>query len=181
MPRRKNDSPFPGSNTLLVLAMLEDADKYGYQIIRELECRSDQTFSMNEGTLYPILHSLEERGEVRSYERESTAGRLRRYYQLTRQGVKTLARCRREWEKFCKSFGKVVGGEACVTKGAHQPVSGPRMRPSSLAAVPRTGAARADRPSTDAHGISAKRPRLQRSGGGRAGGAHARRSGRARA
>ena len=55
-------------------------------------------------------------GEVRSYERESTAGRLRRYYQLTRQGVKTLARCRREWEKFCKSFGKVVGGEACVTK-----------------------------------------------------------------
>ena len=65
---------------------------------------------MNEGTLYPILHSLEERGEVRSYERESTAGRLRRYYQLTRQGVKTLARCRREWEKFCKSFGKVVGG-----------------------------------------------------------------------
>lgn len=116
MPRRKNDSPFPGSNTLLVLAMLEDADKYGYQIIRELECRSDQTFSMNEGILYPILHSLEERGEVRSYERESTAGRLRRYYQLTRQGVKTLARCRREWEKFCKSFGKVVGGEACVTK-----------------------------------------------------------------
>ena len=105
-----------GSSTLLVLTLLESGDIYGYQMIEELSRRSNDAFQFQEGTLYPILHSLEERGEVRSYERESTAGRLRRYYQLTRQGVKTLARCRREWEKFCKSFGKVVGGEACVTK-----------------------------------------------------------------
>ena len=105
-----------GSSTLLVLTLLESGDMYGYQMIEELSRRSNDAFQFQEGTLYPILHSLEERGEVRSYERESTAGRLRRYYQLTRQGVNTLARCRREWEKFCKSFGKVVGGEACVTK-----------------------------------------------------------------
>lgn len=114
MPRKKDDAAFAGSNTLLILALLEDEDKYGYQIIRELECRSDRTFSMKEGTLYPILHSLEERGEVRSYETESQAGRPRRYYKLTHQGVKTLAKCRREWQAFCKQFGKVVGGEACV-------------------------------------------------------------------
>ena len=114
MAHKKEDSAFPASNTMLVLALLEDEDKYGYQIIRELECRSDSTFSMKEGTLYPILHGLEERGEVRSYEQPSDTGRLRRYYQLTRQGVKTLARCRSEWKKFCKNFGKVVGGEACV-------------------------------------------------------------------
>ena len=54
MPRKKHETAFPASNTLLVLALLEDEDKYGYQIIRELECRSDQTFSMKEGTLYPI-------------------------------------------------------------------------------------------------------------------------------
>lgn len=107
-------SSFPGSNTMLVLALLEDEDKYGYQIIRELECRSDKTFFMKEGTLYPILHTLEERGEVRSYEKKSETGRRRRYYKLTRQGVKTLTKCRKEWLKFCKSFGKVVGGEACV-------------------------------------------------------------------
>lgn len=114
MPRKKDEAGFPGSNTLLILALLEDNDKYGYQIIRELECRSDQTFSMKEGTLYPILHSLEDRGEVRSYECESDVGRKRRYYKLTRQGIRTLAKCRREWETFCKQFGKVVGGEACV-------------------------------------------------------------------
>ncbi|MCQ5128459.1 helix-turn-helix transcriptional regulator [Butyricicoccus faecihominis] len=114
MPKRKEEPAFAGSNILLILALLEDEDKYGYQIIRELECRSDKTFSMKEGTLYPILHGLEERGEVRSYERESEAGRRRRYYKLTRQGVKTLARCRQEWQAFCRQFGKVVGGEACV-------------------------------------------------------------------
>ena len=78
MPRKKSENTCPASNTMLVLALLEGGDKYGYQIIRELECRSDQTFSMKEGTLYPILHGLEERGEVRSYERESDAGRRRR-------------------------------------------------------------------------------------------------------
>ena len=114
MARRKNDPSFPASNTMLVLALLEGGDKYGYQIIRELESRSDRSFSIKEGTLYPILHGLEERGEVRPNERESDAGRRRRYYKLTRQGVKTLARCRREWAVFCKQFGKVVGGEACV-------------------------------------------------------------------
>nr|WP_297174261.1 PadR family transcriptional regulator [uncultured Agathobaculum sp.] len=114
MPRKKTDPLFPASNTMLVLAMLEEGDKYGYQIIRELECRSDQTFSMKEGTLYPILHNLEAHGEIRSYEQPSDAGRRRRYYRLTRQGVKTLARCRKEWAAFCRQFGKVVGGEACV-------------------------------------------------------------------
>lgn len=114
MPRKKEEPLFSGSNTLLVLALLEEEDKYGYQIIRELECRSDQTFSMKEGTLFPILHSLEERGEVRSYEQPSETGRHRRYYQLTRQGIKTLAHWRREWLAFCRKFGKVVGGEACA-------------------------------------------------------------------
>lgn len=116
MARKKEEPGFPGSNTMLVLAMLEEGAKYGYQIIRELECRSDRSFLMREGTLYPILHTLEEHGEVRSFEQTSESGRQRRYYQLTKQGTKTLARCRREWEAFCKSFGKVLGGEACVTK-----------------------------------------------------------------
>lgn len=111
---KRDKLPFQSSNTLLILALLEDADKYGYQIIRELECRSDKVFSLKEGTLYPLLHGLEEQGQVRSYEQTSETGRLRRYYKLTRQGVKTLNRCRSEWEKFSKHFGKVLGGESCV-------------------------------------------------------------------
>lgn len=113
MARKKDQSGFAASNALLVLALLEGEDKYGYQLIEELEKRSDYAFCMKEGSLYPILHTLEAQGEVRSYEK-AAQGRRRRYYKLTRQGVRTLARCRKEWERFAKGFGKVLGGEACV-------------------------------------------------------------------
>ena len=96
--------------------MLEDADKYGYQIIRELECRSDQTFSMNEGPCTPSCTALEERGEVRSYERESTAGRCAGIISSPAKASKHSRGADASGKKFCKSFGKVVGGEACVTK-----------------------------------------------------------------
>lgn len=111
---KKQEHKFPGSMTMLVLALLENGDKYGYQMIRELEMRSDQTFSLSEGTLYPILHSLARQGEIKSYEQPSESGRIRKYYQLTRQGVRTLNQKRREWKQYCAKVGKVIGGEACV-------------------------------------------------------------------
>ncbi|NCB28325.1 MAG: PadR family transcriptional regulator [Clostridia bacterium] len=104
---------FPGSTVLLVLALLENGDKYGYQMIHELEARSDKTFALREGMLYPILHRLERQGDIRAYEQTSDTGCRRRYYQLTRQGIRALTRKRREWNLFCKKFGKVAGGEAC--------------------------------------------------------------------
>ncbi len=104
---------FPGSTILLVLALLETGDKYGYQIIRELDARSDKTFALREGMLYPVLHRLERQGDIRAYEHTDGLGRRRRYYQLTRQGVRALTRKRREWSLFCKKFGKMAGGEAC--------------------------------------------------------------------
>lgn len=110
----KPETTFPGSMTMLVLALLENGDKYGYQMIRELELRSDKTFLLSEGTLYPILHNLEHQGEVTSYEQASETGRIRKYYRLTRQGVRTLGKKRREWKRYCAKVGKVIGGEACV-------------------------------------------------------------------
>lgn len=110
----KQQKKFPVSMTLLVLALLEDGDKYGYQMIRELETRSDHTFALNEGTLYPILHGLERQGEIHSYEAESDTGRRRKYYRLTRQGIHSLSRKRREWQLFCSKLGRVIGGEACA-------------------------------------------------------------------
>ena len=60
-----------GSTTLLVLSLLSSGDKYGYEMIAELEARSDHTFTLKEGTLYPILHTLEKDGAVKSYEKEA--------------------------------------------------------------------------------------------------------------
>ena len=68
-----------GSMALLVLKLLEDGDKYGYEMIEELKRRSDNTFHLKAGTLYPLLHGLEEKGLVTAYEREAAAGKPRRY------------------------------------------------------------------------------------------------------
>ena len=72
-----------GSVALLVMKLLEDQDLYGYQMIEELRRRSDDAFRLRAGTLYPLLHSLEEKGCVTAYERTAEIGKNRRYYHLT--------------------------------------------------------------------------------------------------
>ena len=58
-----------GSTSMLVLGVLEEKEMYGYQIIKELEQRSETVFSLKEGTLYPILHVLEQDGFLEAYGR----------------------------------------------------------------------------------------------------------------
>ena len=66
-----------GSMALLVLKLLEDGDKYGYQMIEELKSRSDDTFHLKAGTLYTLMHGMEEKGFVTAYEREDAGGKTR--------------------------------------------------------------------------------------------------------
>ena len=75
-----------GSTALLILKLLEDGDKYGYQMIEELRRRSDDTFSLKAGTLYPLLHSLEQKGCITAWEETGDSARPRRYYHLTEEG-----------------------------------------------------------------------------------------------
>ena len=113
MPRQKNDNLFPGSNTLLVLALLEDEDKYGYQMTSELKARSEDVFHLKAGTLYPLLHTLEEKGLVTAYEREAAAGKPRRYYHLTKEGRAALREKEAAWHAYANAVGRVLKGGAC--------------------------------------------------------------------
>ena len=97
---------------LLVLSLLSRGDMYGYQMIAELERQSDHTFSMKEGTLYPILHGLEKDKYLSSYQQEAPTGRVRKYYKLTRKGKKLLDEKRAEWEAFRKGVNSVLSGGA---------------------------------------------------------------------
>lgn len=101
-----------GSTTLLVLALLAGGDKYGYQMIAELEARSGRTFQLKEGTLYPILHGLEREGAVRSYEKEAPTGRRRKYYRVTPRGLALLEEKRGEWTRFSRAVDAVLRGPA---------------------------------------------------------------------
>lgn len=86
----KNDL-LHGSTGLLVMALLACEDMYGYQIIKEMKARSEDRFALQEGSLYPVLHTLEAQKLVASYEGEASGARKRRYYRLTEKGRKELA------------------------------------------------------------------------------------------
>ena len=79
-----------GSSSLLVLSVLGTGDMYGYQIIKEIEQRSEFVFSFKEGTLYPILHGFEQEGLVKSYWQDGERGKRRKYYHITDRGLKML-------------------------------------------------------------------------------------------
>ena len=98
-----------GSTGLLVLSVISKTDMYGYQIIKTLEVMSENVFSLNEGTLYPILHSLEKEGSLESYWCEAE-GRKRKYYKITESGLAELADKKREWQSFSGAVSKVLGG-----------------------------------------------------------------------
>lgn len=105
-----------GSTVLLILSLLSEADRYGLEIIKELELRSDNTFKFKEGTLYPILHKFENDGYVKSYKAKGNRGRARKYYQITNKGIKQLDNEKEKWGKFSHGVNQVIGGEPFATK-----------------------------------------------------------------
>ncbi len=97
---------------LLVLSLLAGEDMYGYQMIVELARRSNRTFEMKEGTLYPVLHGLEQAGFVEAYRQEAPTGRERKYYHLTRKGQGALREEEQAWNRYCGAVDAVLRGGA---------------------------------------------------------------------
>ena len=93
---------------LLVLSLLAGEDMYGYQMIVELAQRSDRTFEMKEGTLYPVLHGLEREGLVEAYQQEAPTGRMRKYYHLTRKGGAALKTEAEAWKTYSGAVNAVL-------------------------------------------------------------------------
>lgn len=103
-------STLPGSTAMLVLALLKEREMYGYEIIEELERRSEGVFQLKEGTLYPILHTLEKDRCLAVREEKTPAGRLRRYYRVTEKGLRVLEEKAGEWHTFSKAVTAVLAG-----------------------------------------------------------------------
>ena len=96
-----------GSTPMLVLSVMEKEDMYGYRIIKELEQRRENVFCLKEGTLYPILHALEKNGFLESYW-ELAEGRKRKYYHITKKGLKQLAVKKEEFKEYSVSVSRVL-------------------------------------------------------------------------
>lgn len=105
----ENKSLITGSTSMLLLSLLSEKDMYGYEMIATLNQRSNHVFDLKAGTLYPILHTLEEQGYLESYENlEST--KPRKYYRITGKGIKYLKTLSTEWNVYADMVKGVMGG-----------------------------------------------------------------------
>lgn len=98
-----------GHLDLLLLAILSDGAKHGYAIIDELRERSDETFDLPEGTVYPALHRLQ-KGDLLTSEWTVVQGRRRRTYRLTDKGRGALGDQRHAWQEFTAAVQSVLRG-----------------------------------------------------------------------
>lgn len=103
-----------GSSAKLILSVLAKEELYGYMIVKRIAERGDNAFMLKEGTLYPILHNFEVNGYVKSYTVEAE-GRKRKYYKITRRGLKQLAEVKEERSAYSSAVGEVIGAEPSTT------------------------------------------------------------------
>ena len=99
-----------GSTTMLVLQLLEEKDMYGYMMIEALAKKSDNTFALKAGTLYPLLHILEEKEFLTSYDSNGENGRTRKYYSITKKGKTHLNQKKEEWKAYTSAVNQVLKG-----------------------------------------------------------------------
>lgn len=100
-----------GSAELLILSLVEDQPRHGYDIGKLIERRSDGKLHFHVASLYPLLYRLENRGWIQGRWVEKANQRRRRYYRLTGQGQKVLEQQRRSWRQFVEAVGRVTGVE----------------------------------------------------------------------
>jgi PadR family transcriptional regulator, regulatory protein PadR len=97
-----------GSSNSLLLSLLDGKTMYGYQIVKELEARSQGYFKFKEGTLYPALHRLEKSGLISSKWELLANGRQRRNYDITAKGRATLAQEKTQWMDYFNAVTLVL-------------------------------------------------------------------------
>jgi PadR family transcriptional regulator PadR len=98
-----------GSTEVLILALLEDRQRHGYEIGRLIGERSEGTISFHIASLYPTLYRLEDKGLIDGRWVEKAGQRRRRYYRLTPAGRKMLASQRTTWQTFFLALDRVAG------------------------------------------------------------------------
>ena len=91
--------------------MLEARARHGYELSKLIHTRSDGQLTFHIDSLYPLLYRLEERGWIKGTWVEKEGERRRRFYKVTAEGRRVLARQRKTWETFVESVRRITGGE----------------------------------------------------------------------
>jgi PadR family transcriptional regulator, regulatory protein PadR len=107
--RPPNPNFMNGVPELLILRLLQEREMYGYQIVQAIRNRTDAVIAIGEGVVYPVLHSLESNGALRS-RRKTLNGRSRIYYSVTAAGSRRLADLSRNWSTLTAAVHKMLKG-----------------------------------------------------------------------
>ncbi len=97
-----------GSTETLILALVEDRPRHGYEIAKLIEERSDGVLQFHVASLYPLLYRLEKRGLIKGTWIEKAGQRRRRFYKLTAAGKKVLTEQRQTWSDFFAALDRVA-------------------------------------------------------------------------
>ena len=97
-----------GSTDSLLLSLINSQPMYGYQIIKEIDKRSQGYFQFKEGTLYPALHRLEKAGLVQGKWQRLRSGQERRYYYITPKGQEALSQRLVVWKHFSTAVALIM-------------------------------------------------------------------------
>jgi PadR family transcriptional regulator, regulatory protein PadR len=100
-----------GSAELLILSLVEDRPRHGYDLSKLIESRSGGVLTFRVASLYPLLYRLEKRGWIQGRWVEKAGQRRRRYYRLTAAGAQMLASQRNTWREFVDAINRIAGVE----------------------------------------------------------------------
>ncbi len=100
-----------GAAELLILSLLDARPRHGYDLSKLIHNRSDGQLTFHIDSLYPLLYRLEERGWIQGTWVEKAGERRRRFYKVTAEGRRVLARQRQTWDTFVEAVRRVTGGE----------------------------------------------------------------------
>ena len=101
-----------GSTTMLLLKLLSEKNMYGYEMIETLREKSQNVFELKAGTLYPLLHGMEDKNYLTVYEKE-VGGKVRKYYSITKTGRKVLEEKKEEWKIYSSAVVNVLNAAVC--------------------------------------------------------------------
>ena len=93
-----------GAGPVAVLSLLEQRERYGYELVEALEARTDGVLAMGQSTLYPLLYNLEAKKLIVGRWKTATSGRRRKYYRLTAAGRKHLEAHRAQWQQLVQAM-----------------------------------------------------------------------------
>jgi PadR family transcriptional regulator PadR len=108
-----DNSFMSGLPELAILRLLQDQEMYGYEIVQAIAARTGAALSPGEGVIYPLLHTLEKSGALKS-RRKSVGGRSRVYYMLTAKGSRRLGALTSRWSDLNGAVLALMGGSLAL-------------------------------------------------------------------